>query len=294
MVDLTASIARLPKPCIFVHLPKSGGSTLQEIIQRQYPSDSIYSIEGESIDSVQRSVDRLRNLPDDQRSAIACVRGHVPFGIHRWLTGDTAYVTVLRDPVERTVSDYFFARNTPGHRLYERIRANRLSLEDFAVLRHQEGLGNIYCRMLGGAVDWNRLRDSPLETTPDTLDAAKRNLECHFAAVGLTERFDVSLLLMQDALGWGNVLYRRTNVTRDKPARVLLTVGERDAIHRLNALDIELYSFARQRMDALVTAGGEELDRRLRRFRRANALYQQWRAVRRAAGAGLRSLGMRR
>ena len=41
-------------------------------------------------------------------------KGHMPFGIHKRLPQDYTYITFLRDPIERVVSAYYFARNYPG------------------------------------------------------------------------------------------------------------------------------------------------------------------------------------
>lgn len=273
--------------CIFVHMPKAGGSTLQEVIQRQYPPAATLDIHGESVETVQVSVDRLRRMPEQERAAIACVKGHVPFGVHRWLPGNARYVTMLRDPVERTVSAYFFAMNTPGHRLFEQMRRDRPSLKDFVVMRGEQGLGDMYCRLLGGVANWDRLAESPRELPEDALDIARENLERNFAVAGITERFDESLLLMQRAFGWRDIRYERANVTRDKPVRVALSDEEMAAVRRYNGRDIALYEFARQRMDARIAEEGAGFEVRVRRFRRENARYRRWCRFKRAVASRL-------
>lgn len=267
---------------VFVHMPKAGGSTLQEIIQRPYPLAATFDIHGESVETVQSSVDRLRRMPEQERERIACVKGHIPFGIHRWLPRTPLYATMLRDPIERTVSDYFFALNTPGHTLFERMRRGRLSIKDFVVLRQEQGLSDIYCRFLSETMIWDRLVDSPRTLPPGAVGTAKENLERYFAVVGITEKFDESLMLMQSAFGWKDVYYERANVTRDKPAQVTLTAEALDAIRLYNGRDIELYEFAKQRMDASIAVQGAGFEERVRRFRKENERYQRWRRLRRA------------
>ncbi len=268
--------------CVFVHLPKAGGSTLQGIIQRQFSPATTFDVLGESHDTVQASVDRLRRMPVAEREKIACLKGHVPFGIHRWLPRAPRYVTMLRDPVQRIVSDYYFARNTPDHILYERMRRDRLSLKDFIVLRDEQGLSDLSCRMLSETMNWDKLKDSPRALPPGALEAARENLERSFAVVGITERFDESLLLMQSAFGWRDVCYERDNVTREKPIQVTPTVEETDAIHAHYARDIELYEFAWQLMDARIAAAGTGFGARLKRFRQENDRRQRWRRRRHA------------
>jgi len=274
--------------CVFVHMPKAGGSTLQDVIQRQYPPAATLDIDGESVASVQSSVDRLRQMPEEDRKRIACVKGHVPFGIHRWLPGTPRYVTMLREPIQRIVSDYFFASNTTDHILFERMRRDRLSLKDFVLLRDEEGLSDIYCRILSETVNWDSLADSPRTLPADALATAKENLERCFAVVGITERFDESLLLLQGAFGWKDVHYERVNVTRDKPPEVRLTGEELNAIRLYNSRDIELYAFAGQLMDARIAEGGAGFEARVRRFGQQNERYQRWRRLRRAVPQWLR------
>ena len=274
--------ATMQRVFVFVHMPKAGGSTLQEIIQRPYPLAATFDIHGESVETVQSSVDRLRRMPEQERERIACVKGHIPFGIHRWLPRTPLYATMLRDPIERTVSDYFFALNTPGHTLFERMRRGRLSIKDFVVLRQEQGLSDIYCRFLSETMIWDRLVDSPRTLPPGAVGTAKENLERYFAVVGITEKFDESLMLMQSAFGWKDVYYERANVTRDKPAQVTLTAEALDAIRLYNGRDIELYEFAKQRMDASIAVQGAGFEERVRRFRKENERYQRWRRLRRA------------
>jgi hypothetical protein len=265
-------------------MPKAGGSTLQEIIQRQYPPTATFDIQGEGVKSVQSSVDRLRHMPEPERARIACVKGHVPFGIHRWLPGTPRYLTMLRDPVQRIVSDYFFALNTPGHALFERMHRDRLCLKDFVLLRTEQRLNDIYCRLLSESVTWNSLADSPPALPANALGTAKENLARHFALVGITERFDESLLLAQTAFGWKDIRYERANVTRDKPSQVILTRAELDAIRLYNRQDIELYEFAMQLMDARIAEEAAGFEARLRRFRLQNKRYGIWRRLRRVIG----------
>lgn len=274
--------------CVFVHMPKAGGSTLQGIIQRQFSPAATFDVHGESLETVQASVDRLRRMPEAEREQIACLKGHVPFGIHQWLPRAPRYVTMLRNPVQRIVSDYYFSRNTPDHILYEHIRRNRLSLKDFIVLRDEQGLSDLYCRMLSEPMNWDKLMDSPRALPPGALGGAKGNLERCFAAVGVTERFDESLLLMQSALGWRDVCYERDNVTRDKPAEVTFKAEEMEAIRAHYARDIELYEFAWRLMDARIAAAGSGFGARLKRFRQENDRHQRWRRLRRAALRWLR------
>jgi len=261
--------------CIFLHIPKTGGSTLQEIIQRQYSVGSIYNMDGSGMVALQRSVDRLLGMSERERDQIACLKGHMPFGAHRLFRRPSVYVTMLRHPYERAVSEYYFAKNTPNHGLYEQVRGGNMSLEAFLELRKDQGLSNIYCRLLGEAVDWRNLADSPVDIPPEALDVAKRNINDHVAVVGLTEFFDASLLIMRNMLNWGNIFYVRRNVTRDKPPNVTYTKLQLKALSDFTYLDMDLYAFAQQRMTNLIDSLGDDFRRLLAQYQQENASFQK-------------------
>jgi hypothetical protein len=267
---------------IFMHVPKTGGVTLHNVIRRYHRPERTFEILGESVATVQDSVNRLRAMSETERSAITCIHGHVPFGIHRFLPRPARYLTIMRDPTARMVSDYYFARNTPNHALHTLVHEKNMSLADFIALREEHGLSNLCCRILSEKANWDELAASPRDATPDMLDTARRNIEEHFAVVGLTERFDESLLLIQDAFGWPDVRYERENVTRDKPKAMTVPADAVKSMQRYHGLDIELYEFARRRFEAQLAQAGAPFAARLARFHEDNLRYGRRRRMRRA------------
>lgn len=261
--------------CIFLHMPKTGGSTLQEIIQRQYSAQSTYEIDGSGMAALQRSIDGLRSMNERELNELSCIKGHMPYGAHRFFEKPSVYVTMLRHPYERAVSDYYFARNTANHGLYDHVRGGNLSLEAFLDLRKEQGLANIYCRLLGEAIDWGNVADLPLEVGPEALDLAKRNINDNVAVVGLTELFDASLLIMRNMLNWGDVHYVRRNVTRDKPPSASYTKRELRALFDFTYLDLELYSFARRKLGNLIASAGKDFRNVLAQYQHENACLQK-------------------
>ena len=108
--------------------------------------------------------------------------------------------------------------------------------------------------------------------TADILETAIQNLTQYFAFVGVTERFDESLVMLRATFGWRNVFYVSANVAR---ARRQPTARERELVEAHNQLDLQLYRWVSDRFDqALCRQPGFQAD--LRRFVRRNALYQPW------------------
>ncbi len=256
---------------VFVHMPKTGGSTLQRIVDRQFRGRMMFTVEGDSAGTVQASLARLESMDPAARRGIACLKGHIAFGVHRFFEQPVRYTTMVRDPVDRVVSHYFFTRSTPRHWLHRKVVEERLSLEDYVHLRMREGMANYYTRVLSGLVNWEDLTRAVADLSTDALARARANLEAHFSVVGLTERFDESILLMKEAYGWGSVHYVKDNVTPGKPLDPV-TDREREVILDYNALDVELYAFAKQRLDRAIQ-DRPDFSRRLRRFRASNRWY---------------------
>ena len=60
--------------------------------------------------------------------------------------------------------------------------------------------------------------ESPRSTRHSSvLREAKKNLRRHFSFVGISERFDETLLLLGRTLGWRHVYYRPKLVNKNKP-----------------------------------------------------------------------------
>ena len=94
--------------------------------------------------------------------------------------------------------------------------------------------------------------DPKLRDTRASLEQAKLNLKSYFV-VGLTEEFDASVRLMSQRFGWKVKSYAKKNVTRTKPRDDASDASDAETLALLraaNALDIELYRFARELFQA--------------------------------------------
>src|SRR5690606_18742995 len=128
------------------------------------------------------------------------IKGHMPFGVHEYLPNESTYITMLRDPVERVISHYDYVLRRTTHHLRARIIESNMDLEAYVTSGITHEMDNGQVRLLSGHDD-----DLPFGACSELhLQQALRNLREHFSVVGLAERFDHSILLMQHALGWRN------------------------------------------------------------------------------------------
>lgn len=209
---------------IFLHIPKSAGSSLSQVMRANYKPEELLDHE-----SVNGRAQPLADLSDEQKAAIKAVMGHYYYGLHEGFPGrEITLVTMLRDPVERVVSSYFFLRTYPGYEPVADMSIKQF-VDTYAEARNHQTL------MLSGL---NETDDRGLYAP--NLDRALRNLDV-FRAVGLTERFDQSVAMMGRALGWSKIEYPIVNVTANKPRTSQLSANDIAYIREANSLDTALY-----------------------------------------------------
>jgi hypothetical protein len=249
---------------IFLHIPKTAGSTLHRIIKRQYRPAHLYHV-GSAADSLST----FQQLPEKQRGRIRFLMGHFEMGVEAWLPRPSTYFTILRDPITRIASYYAHVRRDPDHYCHQLVTTQKMDLETFVRSGADVMVNNGQTRMIAGV-----LYDIPFgKCTPDILETAKHYLDERFLFVALTEQFDESLLFMQSLLGWRTVYYASRNANPQANGNKLLTEAARQAILEVNQLDMALYAFASTRFAAQITAQGQLFTRRLQSFQSGNRRF---------------------
>ncbi len=246
---------------IFIHLYKTGGTTLNRIIEWEYKMSKICSVEPTWW---QWSYQRIRRWSPGRLGKMEVFKGHMPFGLHRLIPRPANYITVLREPIERAISDYYFARRFKPHRHH---RASlQLSLEEFFLQKHEH---NLQSRILAGP---NSHELFPSTCDADTLAAAKDNLARRFIVVGLTERFDETLALLKARLGWEVRRYRSFRVADNRVAQHQIADKTLALIHEKERFDIALYDYATLLFEKAIAAHREAVEAMLPSIRSAKEM----------------------
>jgi hypothetical protein len=251
---------------VFIHIPKTAGSTLSTSLMLNYPPHQ--SIRLDLID--RPAADIESEIPLEQRARMRLLRGHLPYGVHSYIPRSCEYITVLREPVARVTSAYRFILNNRApfsdHPLHDPEVGGRIGLEGYLeVERGLEGRGNRQTRLLSG-------RHSGL-LNREALEEAKRNLET-FLVVGLTECFEETFALVRRALGLRIPFY----VTRLVSAPFEISDHAVDLIRQQNELDQELYAFGRDLF-------ARQVAHQRRSFTLEAGAYRAMRPLSRAVGA---------
>lgn len=267
---------------IFLHIPKTGGTTLQWALKRQYGREGTFCVRGD-LDGVAAELDALE---PEERRRIRVIHGHMGIGLHQRLPGPARYFTMLRHPVDRVISHYYYVRRRPHHHLHEPIAAG-MSLQEYVETGAgglSKELDNGQTRVLAGEVP----RAAPLGgCTRDMLETARHNLDTLFGGVGISERFDESLLTFRRAFDWNLPFYVTRNVTKARPAVEEVDDATVRVIRRHNELDLELYEHGVRQLEDRIREAGPLFPVQLRSFRGLNRAYNGARSVRqRLASAG--------
>src|SRR5215469_1829692 len=93
-------VDRAAEAVIFLHLPKAAGSTLNRLIEWEYPLFEMYSIDPVFFEW---SWGHLQHLSKERLRRTRMFKGHMLFGLHAILPQPATYITVLREPVDRVI-----------------------------------------------------------------------------------------------------------------------------------------------------------------------------------------------
>lgn len=254
------------KPVVFLHIPKTAGSTLYRIIETHYRWETIYTMWQSG------TLDDFKQLSPEKMAKIEMLRGHFAFGLHTHLPTTAAYFTILRDPIDRVASYYHFICRSPNHYCYQQVSQQNMSLEQFVTSQIDTLADNGQTRLLANL---NSGHEIPFgQCTTDLLDEAKKNLCQHMQVVGLTERFDETLLLLKARFGWQKIYYSNQNVSANRQPLHTLPQSTLAALQACNQLDNELYLFAKTLFEEQLAQFGKGLHKQLATFRLQNGRWQ--------------------
>ena len=245
------------RPLCFIHLPKSGGSSLIKFLKQNLAGEKFARRRPNhsAVDS--------RFLIDEGQTVIA---GHFDFKVFDDQEINPYFVTVLRSPVERIVSLYHFWRSHS----YEHIErawggffppkfCKSHSLEEF-VFSSNRSIGNYMFNSQSNQLVQG-LYDMWSKSDQELLGAALQNLH-KYTMIGVVEHLDMMMASLSRMLGLNHETYPIAENTNEslkekfpdshspKPEHIPEEIVNQ--ILRLNLVDQAVYEWAR----SLWTDGG--------------------------------------
>jgi hypothetical protein len=268
---------------LFLHLAKTGGVTLADILARGLAPEEFLQIEMADTDSSaigtwsHRAVElALSRLQPSQVGKLRAVWGHYRQGIQEHLPRPCAVVTLLREPVDRMISAYYYTNRA--------VASSLAILEEHLARPHPYvGFDNYMCRVLSGrplldpmAADADATTENFPAVTEADFEAAATSLD-GFLVVGTTDQFDRTLLVLGADLHWSlsDLAHRPLNVSASRPPHSEVSEALREKILRWNRYDALLMERARTHLARRIAAYPGDFDRDLALFGELNALFQR-------------------
>ena len=256
-------------PLYFMHIIKTGGTALTTALARL----GAEAHAGASVTEI--FLDQFVLRESEQWSDVGFVTGHLPWEARALLPRSTRALTVLRDPVDRTLSHYWQLSINPE----VLVESPDFSIEEFVESPRWNTLCRDYqARQLAHRVDlanagktyapaerfaelgppFPREHAYPLQSLFDCspmilsgsdLERAARHSLSEIEFVGVTEQLDA--LYRQVALAIWAVeeppQLGRENTSPDRPRRATVSAGLLRSIEEMNTVDRALYEAARDR-----------------------------------------------
>lgn len=223
-------------PPIFVHVPKTAGSTLRTVILENYQPDHVLSLHGDPKEVLVSCAAQI-----GKTNSYRFIQGHVPYGVHRFLNvGGERYFTFLRDPVSRFLSEIAHVVRHPDVSFHSVLADPSLS-KDEVISRALDicYFRNTMVHFISGTFSTETISLSQLGAAIDNL--------WRFEFVGLAEEFELSLLLMGKKLGWRHLVPQKCNVRPEGAEPVDTALKTR--LDRALAYDRMLYVIAQEHLD---------------------------------------------
>ena len=132
---------------LFVHIHRSGGAILCKIIDNLYKKGDVFKIEEKFF---RESVKEFKTLSDEQKRKYKIIMGRQFFGLHESLPQKSVYITMLREPLNRVLSNYYWALQYPDFPYHDKIKKESLSFERFMHYGIGASMDNGMTRFISG------------------------------------------------------------------------------------------------------------------------------------------------
>jgi hypothetical protein len=247
---------------IFHHIGKNGGTSLRNIIKKNYPPNALLELYGPNRGSVEWYRNYYHSLEPIQKTSIQCIAAHTAhfmIPVLEELAHPFQVFCLLREPVDRVISWYHFALLVAETDNGGAGQVGRM------LKQHNWGIEDIYLNLGGGAENdsekhklFRHFFNGQARTilAPHVATAGLKYISeppkfyedklwaimQQYYIVGTQEHFKASIKNFARQFGWQDLSYTKENVTKTKPKVSELPTDVIALIQTYNQLDTQLHN----------------------------------------------------
>lgn len=239
---------------VFDHIYKTAGTTFNlAYLPGAFEQAELFVLRGFRNENLE-DLNAVEKFSEEQLRRLKVIAGHNAGQLRDTFSGETRFLTLVREPKVRLVSGYVHALlhvdayDTIGRELQESgIGLSRFVEEDLFAKRYADfvSVHNGQARVVLGADD--------LSEMPRSNEWIRERIRSRFHLVGYTEAFELFLFMLHVTEGFPLSLFTNRLV---RPERSSWPVTDADlaTIERYTRLDQQVYECVRQEFDQKVAA----------------------------------------
>lgn len=261
-------------PIVFLHIFKNAGTTFNRTLQSAYSDEEVQRLNTKKT----ATIEKFFTMPSELKRKIKYLTGHHPFNRANGTASGTVistpkltevlgcpvvYITVLRDPIERVLSAYYYLKlgTCSGHSCHLSMKNNPLEVlldrNSYSGILSSEqidlisSLDNHQTRILSGfLLPEGDITPEQIFLTSEHLEEAKSNL-LKMSFICSADEIDFVGMELRNKFGFPSIqdnYFDRTyrmNITPDRPQRSEIDSNLIRKIEEWNRFDVELFQFFR-------------------------------------------------
>jgi hypothetical protein len=219
---------------LFMHIPKTAGTSIRMALERAVPPERRVYIYGEPPGI---SEAEFASMPAESRERLRLVFGHFHFGLHRLIPGPSTYTTTLREPLERLLSLYYHYRTVDAGPVT--VAARSMTFDEFVFSGRSLQTDNEMVRQLSGVhgTRFGTCSEALLET-------AVENIRRRFSGVLVMDHMDDAAQRLGALVGRQVSGIERLNTVIRRPSVAAIEPEMAIRVRELNRFDVALHEMA--------------------------------------------------